>query len=142
MSPERVQLLPNPEQYEALRTTVVRANVASNAARVRLAGADTDVRSVVIEEMGKLDLPAALAGSIIDRVGVQRDRFRQNQALVLAGTAVSWPAVDRVTLATAAGRRTVRVRVPLHVGELRPRLAERPVALTVSGDDLYLVAAD
>lgn len=142
MPEERVQLLPDDAQYEALKATIVRANLASDAARIRLNQKESQLREVVAEEASRLDLPHVLLPSLIERVTHQRDRFRQNQALHLPAGVLKWPGVDRVTFPTTVGRRTVKVRVPRDTGDLRPPLADRAVNLTVVGDDLFLVAAD
>ena len=65
-----------------------------------------------------------------DRVeaSLTRQKFGTYQSLVLPPAAVKWPASDRVTLPTAAGKRTVRVYMDPTRGGLRPaaRRASRP----------------
>jgi hypothetical protein len=141
--PQRVQLLPDPEQREILRATLSRANIASNAARARIlneAGADT--RAVVKEEVARLGLPAVLAGPITKRVTAQLrgSKFSAFQALTLPASLAKWPATDRVTLATAAGRRTIHVYVDPSRGDLRPPLDGLDVSLVLRNDEFELVA--
>jgi hypothetical protein len=60
---------------------------------------------------------------------------------VLPPAAVKWPASDRVTLPTSAGKRTVRVYVDPSKGGLRPPLEGRPAALVYRNGEFDLVDA-
>ncbi|HZP31384.1 MAG TPA: hypothetical protein VFC99_20700 [Acidimicrobiia bacterium] len=143
--PQRAQLLPDPEQREILMNTLSRANIASNAARARLLNEQgADARAVVKEEVARLGLPAALAGPIVKRVTAQLrgPKFSAYQALALPASLAKWPATDRVTLATAAGRRTIPVYVDPTRGDLRAPLDGHDVALVLRNGEFELVAED
>ena len=140
---QRAQLLPDAEQREVLLATLSRANIASNAARARLLNeSGSDARAVVKEEVARLGLPAALAGPITKRVNAQLrgPKFSAYQALALPASMAKWPATDRVTLATAAGRRTIHVYVDPSRGDLRAPLDGRDVSLVMRNGEFELVA--
>jgi hypothetical protein len=143
--PPRAQLLPDPEQREILEATLSRANVASNAARARILNeAGADARAVVKEEVARLGLPAVLAGPITKRVTAQLrgPKFSAFQALALPASLAKWPATDRVTLATSAGRRTIPVYVDPSRGDLRPPLEGHDVSLVLRNGEFELVAEE
>ena len=123
---QRCRLLPDAEQSELLLATLSRANIASNAARAHLLNeAGADARAVVREEVAAwLGLPAALGAPITDRVKAQLrgPKFSAYQALTFPPSLAKWPGTDRVTLVTAAGRRTIPVYVdPTRGGSAAPR---------------------
>lgn len=71
----------------------------------------------------------------------KRQRFSEYQSLALPAAALRWSTSDRVTLPTAAGRRTVRVYVDPTRGSLRPPLADRPATLVFRNGEFELVDA-
>ena len=98
-----------------LAATLERVNKASNLARTRAIEQSVSgraaLRAVVKEELDRFKLPAAFVAPAVARVeaSLTRQKFGTYQSLVLPPAAVKWPASDRVTLPTAAGKRTVRV---------------------------------
>jgi hypothetical protein len=145
------RLLPDPAQHELLAETLARVNRAANAARTRAlglgviaSGSERDLRAVVREELERLKLPPALTAPVAERIRATggRTRFGTYQSVVLPPSAVRWPAADRVTLPTVAGRRTIPVYVDPRRGDLRPPLAGRPVLLVYQNDEFTLRAAD
>ena len=75
------------------------------------------------------------------RAGKQQ-KFSTYQSLTLPPSAYKWNTSDRVTMLTAAGRRTISVRVDRSRGDLRPPLAGRPAMLTFRNGEFELLAAD
>lgn len=147
-APTTVRLLPDPSQHDLLALTLERVNKASNAARTRAlaegARGRGALRALVKEELDRFKLPNALAAAVVARVetALDRQRFGTYQSLVLPPTAVRWPASDRVTLPTSAGRRTVRVYVdPTRSVGLRPPLEGRPAALVYRNGAFELMDA-
>ncbi|MFM8236291.1 MAG: hypothetical protein ACKOBG_00850 [Actinomycetota bacterium] len=151
---DEVALLPDPDQRKVLEATLERANRASNAARVAaLAAGATDgaaLREVVKAEVERAKLPDALVRPITERVAAalrrrtgKQQKFSNFQSLALPASAFRWAAAgDRVTMVTAAGRRTVAVRVDRSRGDLRPPLAGRPAALLFRNGEFELWATD
>jgi hypothetical protein len=153
MSPVRpVRLLPDPEQHELLLSTLQRVNRASNAARTtaleRGATSGNDLREVVREALDKFKLPG-FATPVFRRVQAsitgppgRRQRFSENQSVVLPASSLKWPSSDRVVIPTASGRRTVRVYVdPSGHGGLRPPLEGVDASLVFRNGQFELVAA-
>jgi len=151
---DEVALLPDPDQRKVLEATLERANRASNAARVAALEANaTDgaaLREIVKAEIERAKLPDGLVRPLTDRVAAalrrrtgKQQRFSNFQSLALPASAFKWAAAgDRVTLLTAAGRRTVAVRVDRSRGDLRPPLAGRPAALVFRNGEFELWATD
>ena len=144
------ELLPDADQHELLGATLQRVNKASNAALVAAVEqnlrAAADLRPVVKTEVEKVGLPATFVTPALDRVAKaastvagRKARFSNYQSLVLAPSAVKWPATDRVVLPTSAGKRTIRVRVDPSRGGLRAPLDGKPVALTFRNGEFVLV---
>lgn len=146
-APLTVRLLPDPDQHDLLVTTLERVNKACNAARTRaLEGKVTgkaELRVLVKEELERFKLPAAFNAPAADRVAasLRGQKFGTYQTLVLPPTALKWPASDRVTVPTSAGKRTVRVYVDPAKGGLRPPLEGKPAALVYRNGELELVEA-
>ena len=155
MSPRArsVRLLPDPDQHEVLASTLQRVNRASNAARTtaleRGATSGNPLREVVREALEKFKLPSGFSTPAFRRVETsisgppgRRQRFSENQSLVLPASSLKWPSSDRVVMPTAAGRRTVRVYVdPSGHGGLRPPLEGVDAALVFRNGQFELVAA-
>lgn len=151
---DEVALLPDPDQRKVLEATLERANRASNAARVAALEANAidgaALREVVKAEIERAKLPDGLVRPVTDRVAAalrrrtgKQQRFSNFQSLALPASAFRWAAAgDRVTLLTAAGRRTVAVRVDRSRGDLRPPLAGRPAALVFRNGEFELWATD
>ena len=151
---DEVALLPDPDQRKVLEATLERANRASNAARVAALEANADngtaLRDIVKAEIERAKLPDGLVRPIADRVAAalrrrtgKQQKFSNFQSLALPASAFKWaPAGDRVTMLTAAGRRTVAVRVDRGRGDLRPPLAGRPAALVFRNGEFELWATD
>jgi hypothetical protein len=144
-------LLPDAEQHELLGATLQRINKASNGALVTAVeqGLKTaaELRPLVKEEVERVGLPAPFVTPAVDRVAKlagtvvgRKQRFSNFQSLVLPAGSVKWPATDRVVLPTAAGKRTVRVRVDPSRGGLRPPLEGKAVALVFRNGEFALVA--
>ncbi len=154
MTVDEVELLPDAEQHKLLGATLERVNRASNAARA--AGLQKNVfsgaplRELVKEEVERVKLPDGFIRPITDRVAAslrrragKQPKFSNFQALAMPASAFKWaPAADRVTMLTAAGRRTIAVRVDRSRGELRPPLAGRPTALVYRNGEFELWATD
>jgi hypothetical protein len=145
--PLAIRLLPDPEQHDLLAATLERVNKASNQARTRVLEQSVSGRvarrAVVKEELDRFKLPAAFVAPALDRVeaSLTRQKFGTYQSFVLPPAAVKWPASDRVTLPTAAGKRTVRVYVDPSKGGLRPPLEGKPAALVFRNGEFDLVDA-
>jgi hypothetical protein len=153
MPVDQVRLLPDPEQRTLLAATLERVNRASNAARATALQRNTvsgpALREIVRGAAEQAKLPAQLVGPISDRVEAalrrragKLQKFSTYQSLTLPPSAHKWPGTDRVTLTTAAGRRTIPVRVEVSRGDLRPPLDGRPVNLVYRNGEFELVAAD
>lgn len=154
MTVDEVELLPDAEQHKLLGATLERVNRASNAARA--AGLQRNVfegpalRELVKEEVERAKLPEGLVRPITDRVAIslrrragKQQRFSTYQSLAMPASAFKWsPAADRVTMLTAAGRRSIAVRVDRSRGDLRPPLAGRPAALVFRNGEFELWATD
>jgi hypothetical protein len=146
-APVTVRLLPDPDQHDLLAATLERVNKASNLARTRALERGVTgrgpLRTVVKEELDRFKLPASFVGPAVQRVeaSLTRQKFGAYQSLVLPPAAVKWPASDRVTLPTAAGKRTIRVYVDPARGSLRPPLEGRPAALVYRNGEFELVEA-
>lgn len=151
---DEVALLPDPDQRKVLSATLERANRASNSARVAALEANADtgaaLREIVKTEVERAKLPDGLVRPLTDRVAAalrrrtgKQQKFSNFQSLALPASAFKWaPAGDRVTMLTAAGRRTVAVRVDRGRGDLRPPLAGRPAALVFRNGEFELWATD
>ena len=148
-----VQLLPDPEQHTLLSATLERVNRASNAARAAALQAQAfegvRLREIVRAEVEKGKLPEGYVRPILDRVAASLQRragkqpkFSTYQSLTLPASAFKWAASDRVTMLTAAGRRTIAVRVDKSRGDLRPPLSGRPASLVFRNGEFELLAAD
>jgi hypothetical protein len=146
-----VDILPDPDQHELLVATLERVNRVSNAARVaalaRPGGASKDeLRDIVSQEIEKAKLPAGFHAPIVERVQSALDKrskkFSTYQSLTFPPTAFKWSSDGRVALPTAKGRRTIRVRVDMTRGGLRPPLEGRPTSLVYSNGQFALWAAD
>jgi len=150
---DEVELLPDAEQHKLLMATLERVNRASNAARAAALQKSTfggaPLREIVKEELTRGKLPDGFTKPITDRVeqSLQRragkqQKFSTYQSLTLPPSAFKWNTSDRVTMLTAAGRRTISVRVDMSRGDLRPPLAGRPAMLTFRNGEFELLAAD
>lgn len=150
---DQVRLLPDPEQRGVLAATLERVNRASNSARAaalqRNVFSGPPLRDLVRDEVERAKLPATLTRPVTERVEAalrrragKQAKFSTYQSLTLPPSAHKWPGSDRVTLTTAAGRRTIAVRVDPSRGDLRPPLDGRPVHLVFRNDEFELVAAD
>ena len=151
MSANEVEILPDPDQHEVLVATLERVNRVSNAARVaalaRPGGAKKDeLRDIVSDEIEKAKLPAGFHAPIVERVQAALDKrlkkFSTYQSLTLPASAFKWSSDGRVALPTAKGRRTIRVRVDMTRGGLRPPLEGRPTSIVYSNGQFALWAAD
>jgi len=150
---DEVELLPDAEQHKLLAATLERVNRASNAARASALQhntfAGTGLRDIVKDEIERAKLPDGFVRPVTERVerSLQRragkqPKFSTYQSLTLAPSALKWNTSDRVTMLTAAGRRTIAVRVDKSRGDLRPPLAGRPVMLVFRNGEFELLAAD
>ena len=150
---DEVELLPDAEQHKLLVATLERVNRASNAARAAALQhntfAGTGLRDIVKDEIERAKLPDGFVRPVTERVerSLQRragkqPKFSTYQSLTLAPSAFKWNTSDRVTMLTAAGRRTIAVRVDKSRGDLRPPLAGRPVMLVFRNGEFELLAAD
>jgi len=150
---DEVELLPDAEQHKLLMATLERVNRVSNAARAAALQKSTfggaPLREIVKEELTRGKLPDGFTKPITDRVeqSLQRragkqQKFSTYQSLTLPPSAFKWNTSDRVTMLTAAGRRTISVRVDMSRGDLRPPLAGRPAMLTFRNGEFELLAAD
>jgi hypothetical protein len=150
---DEVELLPDAEQHKLLAATLERVNRASNAARAAALQANTfagaALRELVKDEIERAKLPDGFVRPVTERVeqSLQRragkqPKFSTYQSLTLAPSALKWNTSDRVTMLTAAGRRTIAVRVDKSRGDLRPPLAGRPVMLVFRNGEFELLAAD
>jgi hypothetical protein len=151
MSVDEVQILPDPGQHELLVATLERVNRVSNAARAsalaRPGGAGgADLRDIVSDEIEKAKLPGGFHAPIVDRVQTALDRrlkkFSTYQSVTLPASAFKWSSDGRVALPTAKGRRTIRVRIDMTHGGLRPPLEGRPTMLVYRNGEFALWAAD
>ena len=150
---DEVDLLPDAEQHKLLSATLERVNRASNAARAAAlqssAFAGAPLREIVKEELTRAKLPDGFTKPVTERVeqSLQRragkqQKFSTFQSLTLPPSAFKWNTSDRVTMLTAAGRRTISVRVDMSRGDLRPPLAGRPAMLVFRNGEFELLAAD
>jgi hypothetical protein len=150
---DEVALLPDPEQHKLLAATLERVNRASNAARVSAlqqnAFKGSELRDVVKTEVERAKLPDGLVRPISDRVEAslrrrtgKQPKFSTYQSLTMPASAFKWGASDRVTMLTAAGRRTISVRVDKSRGDLRPPLSGRPATLVYRNGEFESLAAD
>ena len=150
MSINEVQILPDPGQHELLVATLERVNRVSNAARAaalaRPGGGGAELRDIVSDEIEREKLPGGFHTPIVERVQAALDRrakkFSTYQSLTLPPSAFKWNTSDRVTMLTAAGRRTISVRVDMSRGDLRPPLSGRPAMLVFRNGEFELLAAD
>ncbi|MBM3674630.1 MAG: hypothetical protein FJW88_06675 [Actinobacteria bacterium] len=146
-TPITVRLLPDPDQHDLLAATLERVNKACNAARTRAlerkVTGKAELRALVREELERFKLPATFNAPSADRVAasLRGQRFGTYQTLVLPPAALKWPATDRVSLPTSAGKRTVRVYVDPARGSLRPPLEGKPTALVYRNGGFELVDA-
>ena len=150
---DEVELLPDAEQHKLLMATLERVNRVSSAARASAlrqnAFKGAPLREIVKEELTKGKLPDGFSKPITDRVELslqrragKQQKFSTYQSLTLPPSAFKWNTSDRVTMLTAAGRRTISVRVDRSRGDLRPPLAGRPAMLTFRNGEFELLAAD
>jgi hypothetical protein len=150
---DEVELLPDAEQHKLLAATLERVNRASNAARAAALQHNTftgtGLRDIVKDEIERAKLPDGFVRPVTERVerSLQRragkqPKFSTYQSLTLSPSALKWNTSDRVTMLTAAGRRTIAVRVDKSRGDLRPPLAGRPVMLVFRNGEFELLAAD
>ena len=150
---DEVELLPDPEQHKLLSATLERVNRASNAARAAAlqanAFAGAALREIVKAEIERAKLPDGFVRPVTERVerSLQRragkqQKFSTFQSLTLPPSAFKWNTSDRVTMLTAAGRRTISVRVDKSRGDLRPPLSGRPAMLVFRNGEFELLAAD
>src|SRR4029079_7292758 len=138
---DEVDLLPDAEQHKLLMATLERVNRVSNAARAaalrQSAFGGAALREIVKEELTRGKLPDGFAKPIADRVELslqrragKQQKFSTYQSLTLPPSAFKWNTSDRVTMLTAARRRTFWFRVDMGRGDLPPPLAGRPAMLT------------
>jgi hypothetical protein len=150
---DEVELLPDAEQHKMLAATLERVNRASNAARAAAlqqnAFKGAPLREIVKAELARAKLPDGFAKPITDRVELslqrragKQQKFSTFQSLTLPPSAFKWNTSDRVTMLTAAGRRTISVRVDMSRGDLRPPLSGRPAMLVFRNGEFELLAAD
>ena len=150
---DEVELLPDPEQHKLLGATLERVNRASNAARAAALAANAfegaALREIVKAEVVRAKLPEQFVRPLLDRVEAslrrragKQPKFSTFQSLTLPPSAFTWKTSDRVTMLTAAGRRTIAVRVDMSRGDLRPPLAGRPASLVFRNGEFELRAAD
>jgi hypothetical protein len=150
---DEVELLPDAEQHKMLMATLERVNRVSNAARASALRQNTfkgaPLREIVKEELTRGKLPDGFSKPVTDRVELslqrragKQQKFSTYQSLTLPPSAFKWNTSDRVTMLTAAGRRTISVRVDMSRGDLRPPLAGRPAMLTFRNGEFELLAAD
>jgi hypothetical protein len=150
---DEVELLPDAEQHKLLSATLERVNRASNAARAAglqaQAFSGTALREIVKDEIERAKLPDGFVTPVTERVerSLQRragkqQKFSTFQALTMPPSAFKWNTSDRVTMLTASGRRTIKVRVDMSRGDLRPPLAGRPVMLVFRNQEFELMATD
>jgi hypothetical protein len=111
--------------------------------------AGAPLREIVKDEIERAKLPDGFVKPVFERVerSLQRragkqPKFSTFQSLTLPPSAFKWNTSDRVTMLTAAGRRTIAVRVDKSRGDLRPPLAGRPVMLVFRNGEFELLAAD
>jgi hypothetical protein len=150
MSVDEVQILPDPGQHELLVATLERVNRVSNAARAaalaRPGTGGPELRDIVSEEIERAKLPGGFHTPIVERVQAAVDRrlkkFSQYQSVTLPASAFKWSSDGRVALPTAKGRRTIRVRIDMTRGGLRPPLEGRPTMLVYRNGEFALWAAD
>jgi hypothetical protein len=150
MSANEVQILPDPDQHDVLVATLERVNRVSNAARAaalaRPGGGSAELRDIVTEEIERAKLPGGFHAPIVERVQTaitkRAKKFSTYQAITLPASAFKWSSDGRVALPTAKGRRTIRVRVDMTRGGLRPPLEGRPTSIVYSNGEFALWAAD
>ncbi len=150
---DEVRLLPDAAQHKLLEATLERVNRVSNAARAaglqRNAFEGAELRAIVKEEVERAKLPDGFVAPVLARVEAslrrragKQQKFSTYQSLTLPASAYKWGGSDRVTMLTAAGRRTISVRVDRGRGDLRPPLSGRPAALVFRNGEFELFAAD
>lgn len=150
---DEVELLPDAEQHKMLMATLERVNRVSNAARASAlrqnAFEGAPLREIVKEELTRGKLPDGFSKPVTERVELslqrragKQQKFSTYQSLTLPPSAFKWNTSDRVTMLTAAGRRTISVRVDMSRGDLRPPLAGRTAMLTFRNGEFELLAAD
>ena len=150
---DEVDLLPDAEQHKLLGATLERVNRASNAARAAAlqanAFAGAPLREIVKDEIERAKLPDGFVRPVTERVELSLQRragkqpkFSTFQSLTLPPSAFKWNTSDRVTMMTAAGRRTIAVRIDKSRGDLRPPLAGRPAMLVFRNQEFELMATD
>src|SRR5262249_44710888 len=143
----------DPEQHKLLAATLERVNRVSNSARASAlqqnAFEGAPLREVVKGEVEKGKLPDGMVTPITERVEAslkrragKQPKFSTYQSLTMPASAYKWGASDRVTMLTAAGRRTISVRVDKSRGDLRPPLSGRPATLVFRNGEFELLAAD
>ena len=150
---DEVDLLPDAEQHKLLAATLERVNRVSNAARAAALQRNTfegaGLREIVKEELTRGKLPDGFSKPITERVELslqrragKQQKFSTYQSVTLPPSAFKWNTSDRVTMLTAAGRRTISVRVDMSRGDLRPPLSGRPAMLVFRNGEFELLAAD
>src|ERR1700730_15833736 len=154
MSGDEVMLRTDGESHTLLGATLDRVNLKSIA---RLAAGlkknvfdGAPLRELVKEEIERAKLPEGLVRPITDRVAAslrrrsgKQHKFSTYQALAMPASAFKWsPGADRVTMLTAAGRRSIAVRVDRSRGDLHPPLAGRPAALVFRNGEFELRVTD
>lgn len=150
---DEVEVLPDPESHQLLTTTLERVNKASNQARAAALQANAlagrELREVVKGVVEQAKLPDTFITPITDRVATslvrragKQPKFSSFQSLTLPPGACKWSSDGKVTLPTARGRRTIRVRVDTARGGLRPPLEGRPTMLVYRNGEFQLWAAD
>jgi hypothetical protein len=146
-----VQILPDPGQHDLLVATLERVNLVSNAVRaaaLALPGGPegSELRDIASVEIERAKLPGGFHTPIVERVQAALDRrlkkFSTYQSLTLPASAFKWSSDGRVALPTAKGRRTIRVRIDMTRGGLRPPLEGRPTSLVYRNGEFQLWAAD
>jgi hypothetical protein len=151
VSVDEVQILPDPGQHELLVATLERVNRVSNAVRVAAlarpsGGGGPELRDIVSDEIEKAKLPGGFHAPIVERVQNALDKrqkkFSTYQSVTLPASAFKWSSDGRVALPTAKGRRTIRVRIDMTRGGLRPPLEGRPTMLVYRNGEFQLWAAD
>jgi hypothetical protein len=152
-SADEARLLPDADQRKVLSATLERVNRVSNAARAaalqRHVNEGAALREVVKEEVEKGKLPDGFVTPTLQRVEAslrrragKQPKFSTYQSLTLPPSAFKWSTSDRVAMLTAAGRRTIAVRVDKSRGDLRPPLSGRPAMLVFRNGEFELLAAD
>lgn len=150
---DEVEVLPDPETHQLLATTLERVNKASNQARAAALQANVfsgrELRELVKGVVEGAKLPDTLVTPITDRVEAsltrrsgKQPKLSTYQSLTFPAGALKWSSDGKVAMPTAKGRRTVRVRVDMARGGLRPPLEGRPTMLVFRNGEFHLWAAD